>query len=70
MNLGFLFTYHVPTGLLALNTTAWPRDVQNRSYFTNRVCGALVDRACPGPHTPISPPGRPYLNYEGQLVTP
>ena len=70
VHIGFLLTYHLPSALFAVNTTAWPKDVQTRSYFTNRICGPVVDRACPGPGTPISRPGAPYMNYEGKMVTP
>jgi Spirocyclase AveC-like len=68
VHVGFLLCYHLPTAIFATNTTQWPKDVQTRSYFTNRICGPEVDRACPGPHTPISRPGAPYLNYEGRMV--
>jgi hypothetical protein len=68
VHLGFLFCYHVPTGLFGVNSTAWPQDVVERSYFTNNVCGPKVDRACPGPATPIAGRGMPYLDFEGNLV--
>ena len=70
VQLGFFLFYHLPSGLIALNESAWPNDVQNRSYFTNGMCGPVVDRACPGPNTPIAGPGRPYLNMQGKLVVP
>lgn len=68
VHLGFLFAYHLPTGVLALNSTAWPHDVVKRSYFTNHVCGPEVDRACPGPRTPNPRQHSPYLDYDGKLV--
>jgi hypothetical protein len=70
VHVGFLLTYHLPTAIFAVNTTAWPKDVQTRSYLTNNICGPTVDRACPGPGVPISRPGAPYMNDEGKMVIP
>jgi hypothetical protein len=70
VHIGFLVTYHLPSAIFAVNTTKWPQDVVHRSYFTNRICGPQVDRACPGPGVPISRPGAPYMNFEGKMVYP
>jgi hypothetical protein len=47
LHLGLLFTYHLPQGILATSATHWPKDIQNRSYLTDGVCGHGTDRACP-----------------------
>jgi hypothetical protein len=67
IHLSWLLLYHVPAGLLAIQSPQWPKQIEKLSYFTNGTCGVEVDRACPGPRTPI---GRPdaYINYEDQLV--
>jgi hypothetical protein len=67
---GFLLAYHLPETLWGLNTTSWPRAAQNESYFTNRICGSYVDRACPGPRIPNAQQGAPYLNFDRVLVRP
>lgn len=43
----FVVAYHLPQGLLALRSTAWPDDVVQRSYFTNGICGPRVQLVCP-----------------------
>jgi uncharacterized protein DUF5135 len=44
--------YTAPNFVFGLHTNEWPADVQKRSYFTNYICGAGTDRACPGPAVP------------------
>jgi hypothetical protein len=48
----------------------YPADIQKRSYFTQGICGARTDRACPGPSIPIPLPGSAYINQEGGLSYP
>jgi hypothetical protein len=60
--------YHIPQTFWALNSREWPKDVTDRSYFQNQ-CGQLADRACPGPHIPISRPGSGYVDWEGHYVS-
>jgi hypothetical protein len=64
----FIVCYHLPVAFLALHSTEWPDDVKNRSYFTNGICGPLVDLACPGPSTPIARPGAPRPDYSGRFA--
>ena len=49
----FFAFYHVPNALIALRGDAWPKDVQERSYFVTKMCGAASDVACPGPEIPF-----------------
>jgi hypothetical protein len=46
--------YNIPTAIMAAHSTAWPRDVQKRSYLLDHICGAGTVRACPGPGVPIT----------------
>jgi hypothetical protein len=48
VHLGMFATYHIPNGLLAKTRTAWPQDVQKRSYFTNNICAEGTGVPCPG----------------------
>ena len=50
----YIVFYHLPQGFIALHSTEWPDDLVQRSYMTSRICGPTVDRACPGPNTPIA----------------
>jgi Spirocyclase AveC-like len=52
VQLSMLLLYNIPNGILALNSDPWPADLQKRSYFTNYICGAGTDRACPAPGVP------------------
>ena len=63
----FIVTYHLPQSLLALDSTAWPDDVVQRSYLTNRICGPQVNLACPGPTVPIARPGAPRPDMAGHF---
>ena len=55
-NVIYLCTYNIPLAVWTDATTgAWPRDLQSRSYLTDRLCGADTRRVCPysaaaGPH--------------------
>jgi hypothetical protein len=67
IHLSWLLLYHLPAGLLAIQAPQRPKQIEKLSHFTSGTCGAAVDRACPGPNTPIGRPGA-YINYEGALV--
>jgi hypothetical protein len=51
--------------------------VQQRSYFTDYICGEGTDRACPGPTIPnlrndnaTGGPQSAYIGRDGALKTP
>lgn len=54
MSVIVLCAYNIPTALIAAHSSAWPRDVQKRSYFLDGICGQSTGRACPGPGIPDS----------------
>ncbi|WP_370501042.1 spirocyclase AveC family protein [Mycolicibacterium sp. jd] len=48
-----MVTYNIPVAtLIASNPAEWPQSVQERSYFTNGICGAGATRLCPQPGIP------------------
>jgi hypothetical protein len=61
--------YNVPNAIIGANSTEWPKDLQQRSYFTNYICGAGTDRPCPGPGTPNTRDGSMYINQDGQAAS-
>ena len=69
-NLIMFFIYNVPATLLANSSTAWPRDLQKRSYLLDNLCGAGTKRACPGPAMPIIRNGAAYIDSSGKAVFP
>ena len=66
----FILVYHVPVSLVALHSREYPNDVKERSYFLGNTCGKAVNRACPGPSTPILRPGAGYFDWSGKYVPP
>jgi Spirocyclase AveC-like len=65
----YLIVYQLPiAGYVAANPGAWPKDVQDRSYFTDHLCGPGTNRLCPGPGVPLTM--AMHVNAAGQLVGP
>jgi hypothetical protein len=62
--------YNVPNGVIAINSHAWPKAVQERSYFTNWICGAGTNRLCPGPDVSTMRVGGAYIGANGRVVVP
>jgi hypothetical protein len=69
-NLIMFIIYNVPATLLAPTSTAWPKDMQQRSYLLDNLCGAGTDRACPGPAVPNIRNGAAYIDASGKAVFP
>jgi Spirocyclase AveC-like len=69
-NLVMLCGYTIPNTIMSLNGHTWPRDLQQRSYLTDYICGATTDRLCPGPTTPIVRNRGPWVGAGGKLVIP
>lgn len=67
----FFAFYHLPNAMIALEGDSWPKDVQQRSYFVNGVCGQGTDVACPDTRVPF-PRGTSSLRVapNGTLVIP
>ncbi|MHB8693910.1 MAG: spirocyclase AveC family protein [Solirubrobacteraceae bacterium] len=71
MSTVFLLVFALPDILwVAPNSTVWPEAIQDKSYFTDGICGKGTDRICPGPGVPIATRSSAYLNTSGQLVVP
>jgi hypothetical protein len=62
----YLVVYQIPIGgYVALNPGVWPKDVQDRSYLNDHLCGAGTNRLCPGPGIPLTQDA--WVNTKGQL---
>jgi hypothetical protein len=48
VHLIMLLAYNVPHLFMGANSRGWPDDLQQRSYFTDRMCGPQTDNLCPG----------------------
>ena len=68
-NVCLLLIFNVP--MIAIHTLAdsdWPKDVVNRSYFTNSICGPLTPYHCPSNAIPDPHPGSGYVAPDGTYV--
>ena len=71
VNLLVLCCYNIPNAIIGAHSTAWPRDIQDRSYFTAGMCGQGTGRACPGPSVPLARGnGSSYVTTHGTLAIP
>ncbi len=68
LNMIWLAT-NVALQLPTLHSSTWPKDVQQRSYFTDGICGPGTDYACPGPDVPIPTGGSGHLRPDGSFAT-
>jgi Spirocyclase AveC-like len=66
----FLACFTIPAYQMGANQHAWPKQVQERSYFLDGVCGAGTGRLCPGPAIPNSRPDSAFVGSNGTLVVP
>lgn len=70
VQMAMLLFYNIPNTLIAINGTEWPEDLQNRSYFTNGLCGEGTDRACPGGSNPHITEESIWPNTDGGVTVP
>lgn len=71
VNVLVMCCYNIPNGIIGAHSTAWPRDIQDRSYFTAGMCGQGTGRACPGPAVPLARGNTsPYVTTRGTLGIP
>lgn len=69
-NVIYLGFYNIPYQFFALHAAPWPKDIIERSYFTNNLCGPGTEYACSGPNVPIPRPDSAHLSPDGELVVP
>lgn len=48
----------------------WPKDILERSYFMNGLCGTDTDIACPGGVVPVTQRGTAHLSPDQKVVVP
>ena len=70
VNAIFMLSYTVPINFFGMHSGTWIKDVRNRSYLMDGLCGAKTDRACPGPDIAIARPDSVYITPEGGVGRP
>jgi hypothetical protein len=72
MSVVFNLAFNIPIALfIADHSDTWPAAVQERSYFTDHICGAGTDTMCPGPGVPNSRAAdSTHLDPDGKVVVP
>lgn len=73
VNVLYLLCYNLPNAFIGANSAALPRDLLSRSYFLDGTCGAGgfgLNRACPGPDTPLARGNSAYMTVNGTLAQP
>jgi hypothetical protein len=77
VHVALFLTYNVPNYWIGTHSKEWQQDLLDRSYFTDGLCGAATDRACPGPGVPLSRndnrgsgKGSVYITPDGKAVIP
>ena len=77
VHVALFLTYNVPNYWIGTHSKEWQRDLVDRSYLTDGLCGQGTDRACPGPGVPLSRndnsdsgKGSAYITPDGKAVIP
>jgi Spirocyclase AveC-like len=77
VHVALFLTYTAPNTWIGMHSKEWQQDLLDRSYFTDGLCGAGTDRACPGPGVPLgrndntdSGKGSVYITPDGRAVIP
>jgi Spirocyclase AveC-like len=77
VHVALFVTYNVPNYWIGTHSKEWHQDLIDRAYFTDGLCGAGTDRACPGPGVPLgrndntdSGKGSVYITPDGKAVIP
>ena len=68
--LTFLPLYWLPTWAILHHVGNFPMDIQQRSYFTDHLCGPETNRACPGNNVPLFRPGSVTITPDGRVYVP
>lgn len=56
VNVLFFVLYDVPMNVMGAHSDPWPADIEDRSYFTNEMCGPGTEYACAGLEQPAQEP--------------
>lgn len=69
-NVLFLFCVNMPVQVIGLHAGTWPKDIQERSYLSDSICGPRTDYACPGPAIPPPRRNSSHVTPDGRLAPP
>jgi len=66
----YLGSWMLPHAAISLWSQEWPREAQERSYFTNHICGPETDHSCGSPWLPLPGPHTAHFDPHGNVVVP
>jgi hypothetical protein len=69
-NVLIFVAYTLPMAMLVMHWNQSPADIQNRSYFTQGICGPRTTYACPDPRLPVPNVNSARVGPDGKLVAP
>ncbi len=71
VNVIYLFFFNIPANLIGVHADTFPKEIQEKSYFNNTMCGVGSEYACPGPRVPM-PGGKDsaHLTPTGEWEAP
>ncbi len=62
--------YSLLWAVIGLHASSFPKDITDRSYLIDELCGARTGYSCPGPGVPIPRENSAYLTPDGTFVIP
>lgn len=70
LNAIMIVTYNIPQQWFNLHSSPWPKSIQERSYFTQGICGPETDYECFNTNIPMQGRGSSHVSPQGKLVVP
>ena len=70
LNMIMIVTYDIPQQWFNLHSSPWPKSIQERSYFTQGICGPGTDYECFNTNIPMQGRNSSHVSPDNKLVVP